>query len=546
MNLKFFRRSLLLTACLCLSLSVGNSVAGPNETSVADKPETLAAIRSGAQLERARKWIDAIEHYQKALENWPENKKLTYGLRRSKIHFAIDRRYSDASYEQSLIRLSRSDALDLFDEILSKIRSSYVDPISTTSYVAHGTESLYLALGNDKFIKRNLSGVHSRRIQYIRTVLREKFWNKPIRQQIQARDTVNEVCNLAVDQLGISPTAVILEYTFGGCNALDDYSSYLTPNRLEDLYGNIEGEFVGLGIEMKAEVDKGLLLIDVLPNSPAELGGLQSGDYIVSVDQQDCRRLSADDAARLLRGPSGSRVALDVERPDTNQHLQFQLQRQAVLVKSIPQATLISGSDRVGYIKMTGFQKSTPDELDAALNKLQQQNMRALIWDLRGNPGGLLTAAVEVLDRFIPEGTLVSTRGRTSDQNWTYSAHRIGTLNVPLILLVDGESASASEIVAGAIHDHRRGKIVGRKTYGKWSVQSIFPSSRGTGLRLTTARFYSPKGTTLGKIGFKPDIVVDAPKTKTSFYRGLTPAELAADRDVQSALNILRAQYSLK
>lgn len=178
-------------------------------------------------------------------------------------------------------------------------------------------------------------------------------------------------------------------------------------------------------------------------------------------------------------------------------------------VKSIPVAKILDTEQGIGYIQMTGFQKSSAVELDMALNRLRRQGMKSLIWDLRGNPGGLLTAAVEVLDRFIDDGTLVSTRGRTADQNFTYSAHRPGTWDIPLVLLIDGNSASASEIVAGAVRDHGRGEIVGRQSFGKWSVQSIYPARNGTGLRLTTAKFYSPDGHSHSKIGVKPDVVIE-------------------------------------
>jgi carboxyl-terminal processing protease len=208
-------------------------------------------------------------------------------------------------------------------------------------------------------------------------------------------------------------------------------------------------------------------------------------------------------------------------------------------VKSIPIARIIDRDSGVGYIQMNSFQKSTVQELDSALADLRQQGMRSLVWDLRGNPGGLLTTAVEVLDRFISDGVLVSTRGRTSDQNFSYSAHRPGTLNIPLVLLIDGDSASASEIVAGAIKDHRRGTIVGRKSYGKWSVQSIYPIHGNCGLRLTTAKFYSPHGHTLGKIGVRPDIEVAEPEKRQS-HRGSMDFE--NDVDVQRALEVLQRQ----
>lgn len=529
-----------------LLVIVGATVAAPlalaaDNVRAASMPD---AIRTGVQLERNRQWLDAIRHYETALENWPDDKDLQYGLRRAKVNFGIERRYADASFESALVRLSQPEALELFDELLARIRSDFVEPLSATSFVAHGTESLYLALANDKFRSRNLPLADESRIDHIRTILREQYWNKPVPHQQAARQTVAEVCELSRRELGLSAGAVVMEYIFGGCNALDDYSNFLTPDRLNDLYGNIDGEFVGLGIEMKAEMGEGMFLVDVIADSPAALGGLRPGEYIVAIDGVDCRTMSTDEAARLLRGPSGTTVQLEIRGRD-KQVRTGTFRRREVNVKSIPVARMIDRRHGIAYIRMTGFQKTTPAELDAALAQLQREGMQSLIWDLRGNPGGLLTAAVEVLDRFIESGVLVSTKGRTRDQNWTYSAHRPGTYKVPLVLIVDGDSASASEIVAGAIHDHRRGVIVGRKTFGKWSVQSIFPVRGNTGLRLTTAKFYSPNGHTLGKIGVQPDYYVDVPEGgHVVSYRGPDGPDPNLDADIRKAREILQERFT--
>lgn len=500
------------------------------------------AVTDGANLEREFQWLKAIDHYETSLKKWPDNAYLQYGLRRSKVHFSIERRYADNSFDRELLQLPRTTALDRFDELLQKVRNGYVDSLSATSFVAHGTESFYLALNNRKYLERNLPRADAARIADLRKTLRERYWNKPVADNFAARQTVIEIADLAERQLGIKGTAVVLEYVFGGCNALDDYSNYLTPDRLNDLYGNIDGEFVGLGIEMKAKVGKGMHLVNVLPESPAEAGGLHAGDYITAVDGKDCRNMTTDETAKLLRGPSGSRVKLEVEDGTTGRVWDNMFSRRAVQVKSIPVAKIIDDRLGVGYIRMTGFQKTTKVELDEALANLQRQGMRSLIWDLRGNPGGLLTAAVEVLDRFIDRGVLVSTKGRTRDQNWSYSARGTDTLTMPLVLLVDGDSASASEIVAGAVRDHHRGTIVGRQTYGKWSVQSIYPLQGSAGLRLTTAKFYAPGGDTLGKIGVKPDVIVDLKDEQITAFRGRQIADLIADQDVSNGLDVLRRQ----
>lgn len=498
------------------------------------------ALNSGYDLERNRKWIEAIELYEKAAKAYPENRALEYGLRRSKIHFGIERRYSDKSFQGNLLHMSRAEAISLFEEILSTVQAEYVDPVSATSFIAHGTESLYTALADERFLKANITVGNREAVKEFREMLVKNYWNKPISSRQGVRTTVQEVCDQAERELGVRAAPVVLEYIFGGCNALDDYSTYLTPTRLSDLFGNIEGQFVGLGIEMKAEASKGLLLVNVLPDSPASEGGLTSGEHIVQIDGIDCRTMTTDEAAGLLQGTEGSRVSLEIERSTTGRTRRVTLGRRAVNVKSIPIAKIVDSSSGVGYIQMNSFQTSSAQELDAALQKLRQQGMRSLIWDLRGNPGGLLNTAVDVLDRFVPEGVLVSTRGRTTTSETSYSAQRARKWNIPLVVLIDGDSASASEIVAGAVKDHHRATLVGRKSYGKWSVQSILKLRGNSGLRLTTAKFYSPNGHTLGKIGVKPDIEVPEPDKRRTYFRAPTDIDLTADADVLKGIEVLQ------
>ena len=504
-----------------------------------------SVIQEGLELRNSGRWAEAIEFYEKSLKKFPKHESLTQGLRQSKIHYSIERRYSDKSFVGSMLPLSRAESLVYLDDVLDKVRHYYVDPVSATNVVAHGTESLYFALKNKKFLDRNLPYAEASRVLQVTRTLKEQYWNKPVSGTDGARRTVLDICDLVQRELNLPASVVIMEYVFGGCNSLDDYSSYLTPGKLGDLYNNIDGEFVGIGIEMKAETDKGLLLVNVLPESPAAEGGANAGDLIVSIDGRDCRKMTTEEAASLLQGQPNSRVRLNLADPSTGAERTATLTRRSVKVKSIPVVKMVDPANRIGYIRMVGFQKNTPEELDAALAKLKRSGMQALIWDVRGNPGGLLPAAVEVLDRFMGNGVIVSTRGRVADQNTIYSAHEDATdWNGPLVLLVDGDSASASEIVAGAVHDHHRGTIVGRKTYGKWSVQSILPGHAESGFRLTTARFFSPNGDTYGKVGIQPDVTVadDSDRTSTSRSRRSGPTE--DDRDIETGLETLRKQLA--
>lgn len=522
---------------LAIVLTTMGTVLSANEITLTERTVTAAAAH-GEALEKAGDWIESIQYYEAALKKWPEEETLKYALRRSRVCFGIDRRYTDRSFENTLLAQRTARAISMYDEVLSTVQDYYVDgKFRTTAFVAHGTESLYMALGSrTKFGPKNVQYSNKDRIKSFRQMLVNKYWNKPIPHRIAAREIVLEVADLAEQQLGVSKTAVVMEYLCGGCNALDDYSNFLTPDRLDELYGNIDGEFVGIGIEMESKTTKGQHLVNVLPDSPASRGGLQPDDYIVEIDGIDCRDMTTDEAAGLLKGKPNTIVRLTIETPAKDIRV-ARLTRRPVLVKSITRHEIIDRANKVGYIRMEGFQKSTTNELDRALSRLEAQGMRALIWDLRGNPGGLLDTAAGVLDRFIDGGTLVSTKGRTADQNQVFSATGFHTRNVPLVLLVDGDSASASEIVAGAIHEHRRGTIVGRKTYGKWSVQSILPLRDGTGLRLTTAKFYSPEGRNLAKVGVRPHVTVqrtDDPSRRRSYFRN--DARIQDDPDIARGL----------
>ncbi len=513
--------------------------------------ELQQAVSAGRKLESSRQWIDAIEYYEDAVKSWPDSRPLQLGLRRSKFQFKIARRYSDKTFRESMLRLQQAEALQVYDELVQIIRRRYVEEISPTSIVAHGTESLWLALANRKFLESNFPNTDwsepdadRTRIDALRRFLRERYWNKQIRHHAEARAVILEICRLSQSRLGLRPAPIIMEYVFGSCNSLDDYSAYLTPGRLKDLFGNIDGEFVGLGIEMKAELGQGMLLVNVLPGSPADRGGLMPGEHIVSIDGADCRNMTTDEGAERLQGLSGSSVNLEIQGRPGSGIREGTFVRRAVTIKSLPIVKMVDPAEGIGYIQMTGFQRNSTSELDSALRRLQAQGMRALIWDLRGNPGGLLDQAASVLDRFIENGVMVSTRGRQGEVKQIFRAHAPGTWRMPLVVLVDGDSASASEIVAGAIRDHRRGTLVGRKTYGKWSVQEVMSTSRHAGLRLTIAKFYSPGGRNYAKVGVSPHIEVPKPNKQRTYYRSPTDLNVDGDSDLQAALKVLRRQMA--
>jgi len=469
--------------------------------------EIDAILRQGRQMELQRRWEEALSHYEAAARRYPGDRGLQQRFQFARLHYDVSRRYVDQSFLDVTAKLTPDEALDLYEQVLLKIQAHYVEAPDWKELVQHGTDNFEVALTEPVFLERHRLGQEPKVVQELRRELYRVLGPRVVASRTDARYAAAAAARLAEARLKIAPTAVILEYLCGAANTLDPYSAYLTPDQLTDVYAQIEGNFVGLGIELKAQ-DGALLIVRVIGGSPAEAGGIRPGDRIVAVDGRSTRDLSTDEAADLLRGEAGSLVELSLVGPD-RQARQVIVHRRRVDVPSIDRVQMVDRDRGVGYFQLTCFQKTTCRDLDAALWKLHHQGMKSLIIDLRGNPGGLLTAAVEAADRFIDRGIIVSTRGRNSQEDFTYSAHVMGTWRIPLVVLIDQDSASAAEIFAGAIRDHRRGTIVGTRSYGKGSVQGIFPLSlTDAGVRLTTAKFFSPNGRPFSQIGVEPDIVV--------------------------------------
>lgn len=504
--------SALLAVLLTVSLAFTSSLAHaqvriPAPAAAGADEDVASLLQKGQQLERDRRWSEAMTHYEDAAKRLPERREIQDRLTISRAHHDVTRRYSDSSFQRSVEKMSTEEATELFSEILLKIHTHYVQSPNWHDLVRRGTFMLEVALTEPAFLKRHVPNVPAEQINAVRRSLRSQTDAAGSRTRSEAREHVLAAARLVHDKLGISLTAVLLEYTSGAITALDEYSTFLSGDQLDELFSQIEGNFVGLGVELKAD-DSTLLITNVITGSPAEKGGLRKGDRIVGVDGQSTRELTTDKAADMLKGEEGSQVNVELEGPQHDRRV-VTLLRERVEVPSVDDVKIVDPEYGVAYLRLTSFQKTTSRDLDAALWKLHRMGMKSLIVDVRGNPGGLLTAAVEVADKFLVNGTIVRTKGRNASEDFDYKAHSVGTWRMPLVVMIDGDSASASEIFAGAIRDHSRGKLVGNRSYGKGSVQGIFPlSSSSAGVRLTTAKFYSPNGQAISNRGVVPDVVV--------------------------------------
>jgi carboxyl-terminal processing protease len=296
----------------------------------------------------------------------------------------------------------------------------------------------------------------------------------------------------------------------GMLNSLDPHSAYLTPDHYKDLQMDTAGRFGGLGIEIT--VRSGVLtVVSPIEDTPASKAGVKPGDQIIKIEDEFTKDMTLVEAVKRMRGVKGTKISISVRREGVADLLNFNLVRDTIRVQSVRSRVLEEG---YGYVRLAQFQERTDRDLQRALEKLSQEKggLKGLVLDMRNNPGGLLTQAVRVSDMFLDSGMIVYTEGRLEAQKQKYFAHKEATWsNFPIIVLVNGGSASASEIVAGALQDHKRAVILGTKTFGKGSVQTILPLDDNSALRLTTARYFTPKGRSIQATGIAPDIVIENP-----------------------------------
>ena len=296
----------------------------------------------------------------------------------------------------------------------------------------------------------------------------------------------------------------------GMMRSLDPHSAYLTPELYKELQVDTRGTFGGLGIEITLRDDV-LTIITPLEDTPASRVGVEPGDQIIKIGDTVTKGMPLMKAVSLLRGPKGTEVVLTLRRKDLPEMIEVAIKREIINVRSVKGSKLYNG--RYGYVRVVQFQEGTAAELETVLAQLDEEAggvMQGLVLDLRRNPGGLLNQAVKVSDLFIDAGLIVYTDGRIDTQKQRFLAHDEGTRpDVPMVVLVDGGSASASEIVAGAMQDHDRAVVLGTQTFGKGSVQTILPLDSASALRLTTARYYTPSGRSIQATGITPDVVVE-------------------------------------
>ncbi len=295
----------------------------------------------------------------------------------------------------------------------------------------------------------------------------------------------------------------------GVLQSLDPYSAYMSPELFKEMQTDTRGEFGGLGIEIGME--SGVVkVISPIDDTPAEKAGIKAGDFIVKIGKEQVQGKSLLEAVKLMRGPVGTSINLTVRRKNVKKPLEFEITRKIIEVQSVS-SKVISSEKNIGYLRLKSFNENSDNQFLKSIKKFEKNlKIKGYVIDLRNNPGGLLTQAINITDFFLDDGEIVSTKGRKISETRKFFARKGDeTKGKPIIVLINNGSASASEIFAGALKDHKRAIILGENSYGKGSVQSIIPLRNGGGMRLTISKYYLPSGKSISDVGVKPDILVE-------------------------------------
>ena len=316
--------------------------------------------------------------------------------------------------------------------------------------------------------------------------------------------------NIKKDYVDEINQAEIMDSAINGVlQSLDPYSSYMSPELFKEMQTDTSGEFGGLGIEIGME--SGIVkVISPIDDTPASKAGIKAGDYIVKIGKEQVQGKSLMEAVKLMRGPVGSSIDLTVRRKNVKKPLEFKITRKIIEIQSVS-AEIISKDKNLGYIRLKSFNENSDKQILKSIKKFEKNSkIKGYVFDLRNNPGGLLTKAINITDFFLNDGEIVSTKGRNISETRKFFARRGDEINgKPIIVLINNGSASASEIFAGALKDHKRAIILGVNSYGKGSVQSIIPLQNGGGIRLTISKYYLPSGKSISEVGVTPDILVE-------------------------------------
>jgi len=504
--------------------------AGPGQAKSSAGIPASELRKKGQAFEKRGMWAEACRCYEEALRKERNHTATRDAWQRCLRRLHLTTRHRDASYRQLLTKLTAVQSLDVYDQVLAALVKYYHDrsKLGFADLFRNGVQELRFALDEASFRRHHLAGIRPAALAAFKKHL--AAWpNRKLANRLEVREQVLSVLQTAIkDGVPLRPAtinALVLEFAAGACNALDEYSSFLTPGHYQQTRDLARGDLVGVGLELGITDDE-LVVTRVYPGSPAAESGLKVRDRVLRIGGRAVKDLPADVAAEKLRGKPNSSVAVEVVRGGdaTKGKKTFKMTRRAVVIRSVEyKPKKLSGGDLIGVLKINFFAESTPqeirDQLDA--NPSELASLKGMILDLRGNPGGLFKSALTVAEMFLDGGVIVIGQSRHKDYNKSFKAEQRDVLPLPLMVLIDGETASAAEVLAGALKDGRPGTtLIGQTTYGKGSVQCLVTMDKGpleklnAGIRLTVAKLLSPTSQPYTGRGIVPDFTVPAAEAK--------------------------------
>lgn len=515
---RVWRRLAVVLGAACLLGVLPTSALSADDFNFKDK--ALAA-------EKGHDWLEACRCYDKALRKDRNQPELRASYRRCLRRLYLVRRCQDHVYQDVVAKLTPSDALKVYDQVLGVVGAAYVDSTKAdvNSLFRQGVQELRYDFDEEAFLREYLPDARPAAVARFKKVL-EDWQTHKVKSQSEAYEEVRTLIQTArqsdLDAKPALAVAIGLEFASGACNALDEYTLFLTPGYYNDIQTILQGKYVSIGVDLGVSPeDQRLEIVRVYPKSPAMEAGLQEHDRVVRIDRDVS--LSPDQATEKLRGEAGSMVEIEVQSPGLMASRTLEIRRRPVYLPSVMEPKWFPVQTEtetlpVGLIQINHFQDSTVQDVKEALAQLQTAGVKALVLDLRGNPGGAFKAGVQVAELFLNEGVVVYSVGQLDEYNRPFKVEARNPVQLPVVVLVDRDTASAAEVVAGALKEHRQGNtlIVGQTTFGKGSIQGVIPLDKAPlaktpgGIRITVAKLFSPgKHQPYTGYGVTPDIIVD-------------------------------------
>jgi carboxyl-terminal processing protease len=512
-----------LGACLICGLGI----AGPAQ----DSP----LLSKASEFESKKQWRDAFPIWESLLAKDRNSSFLRDGYQRCLRHVLQERRHRERGFREAILNLKKTgQVLDVYVKVLHILQTHYVDLDRTSAgrLFQQGLLEMRCAVEDEVFRRQYLASAAPETVADFQRELLQ--WDgKGVTDAGSAREQLRKVGKLAQDMLAIPLPVTAFEFVCGACNSLDEYTAYLTPAQVSEMQALMRGKFAGPGIEV-AVVDEKLVVGRIHPESAAARA-LKVGDRILRVDRRKVDPDAAGEIRAFLRGEPGSYVEVEIQSADGSKNT-VKLERQPYVMPSVEFEP--EPREGAGYIRVMSFTETTVQELKDAIGRLQAAGMKGLILDLRGNPGGLFKPAIQTSEMFLPEGIIVHTQSRSSEFNESRKSANPNAMTFPLVLLVDSGTASSAEIVAGALKENDRARLVGQTTFGKGSIQHIVPLEIvSAGVKITVARFLSPTGQPYNGRGVTPHVIVEVNSDQgMGDQAGRDAADLAvriADRELR-------------